>query len=193
MTTDIFKPDLTQSSQTIDPTGLLINSTDYHFSFVNNVYSSLNYTYFSSGHDASVILNGNTVNTFTYDQFGRQTNMWDANFPAGDTYVYNAYNQLVSQVDPNGDTYTMAYDVLGRITSKVSSLEGTYNYYYYTSGTSLNMLHYEQAPNGNRVTYAYDNLRRPAQISVNGLTTKYAYDAFSNVISKTLSGRIWHY
>jgi len=183
------KPDGTVSSQTTDPAGMMINSTDYVTGSPTTVYSHLTYNYFSNGHTSSIVLNGQTVNTFTYDAYGRQTSLTDVNFGgSGYTYIYNAYNHLTYQQNPNGDTYNMTYDVLGRLTQKVSSKEGTYSYTYYTSGDGLNMLH-TQTLGTNSISYTYDNLHRPLSVNVNGLTTSYTYDpTYGYLATKTFPG-----
>jgi RHS repeat-associated protein len=140
------------------------------------------------------------VNTFQYDNFCNLTNRYDINYGRGGrgnttyTYTYDAYDQPITQTDPNGNNYgttihPITYDLLGRLTSKYSTLEGGYyTYTYVGSGNGLNMLHEEQAPNGNSVIYTYDNLRRPVIINENGLNTSFIYDAYSNVEAKTYPG-----
>ncbi|HTA83623.1 MAG TPA: SpvB/TcaC N-terminal domain-containing protein, partial [Bacteroidia bacterium] len=188
------KPDGTTSSQTTDPSGAMVNSTDYLLSSPTTVYSSADYTYLSNGHASSVILNGETVQTFTYDDYGRQASLSDVNFSGNYSYVYNAYNQLYSQEDPNGNTSTMTYDLLGRPTTKVSSAEGTYTYNYVTSVDGLNQLLNQQLVNTaatytSTISYTYDDLHRPLTMDVNGLTTTYYYDpTYGYLINKTYPG-----
>lgn len=181
------KPDGTASSQTTDPAGFLVNSTDYEYGSPSTPYSTVNYSYFSNGNLGSVVLNSNTVNSFQYDAYGRKTRMDDINFVGHYTYQYNAYNQLITMQDPNGNTCTMTYDALGRISGKVSSKEGTYSYTYVSSGNGLDLLQSEQV-GSKTISYTYDNLRRVTSIDVNGLTTSYTYDAYNNVQTKTYPG-----
>ncbi len=186
-TVKVTKPDGTASSQTTDPAGFLVNSTDYEYGSPATAYSTVNYSYFSNGHAASVVLNSNTVNSFTYDAYGRQAQMHDINFVNYYTYHYNAYNELVTMQDPNGNTCTMTYDALGRTSGKTSSLEGAYTYTYVASGNGLDLLQSEQV-GSNTISYTYDALRRVTQVDVNGLTTSYTYDAYNNVQTKTYPG-----
>ncbi len=179
------KPDGTQSSHTTDPAGFLVSSIDYPYGGYFP-YSSVDYTYFSNGHAASVVLNGNTVNSFTYDAFGRQTSLSDINFVNNYSYTYNAYNQLTSQEDPNGDTYSMTYDIMGRIKEKVTP-EGTYTYNYVMSGNGLNLLQSQQL-GSSIISYTYNAVHKPTQVNVNGLITSYTYDAYNNVYTKTYPG-----
>jgi len=187
------KPDGSTSSQTVDPAGMTVNATDYELSSPTTVYSSVNYNYYSNGHASSVVLNSNTINTFTYDSYGRQTNMTDVNYGgSGYTYTYNDYNQITSEEDPNTQTTSMTYDLLGRTTGK-TSVEGTYTYSYSSGTTGTNLLLSQQLVNSaatytSTISYSYDALHRPTSVDVNGLTTTYTYDAYNNVQTKTYPG-----
>ncbi|OFY64889.1 MAG: hypothetical protein A3H98_14325 [Bacteroidetes bacterium RIFCSPLOWO2_02_FULL_36_8] len=146
---------------------------------------TITYTYFSDG-NVKDITNGITVATFEYDEYGRQTKLIDAN--AGTIeYLYNAFGELISQTDAKGTT-AMEYDVLGRIITQTGP-DGVTVYEYVTSGNGLNQVKKITTPEGNIVSYQYDELGRNTAVTetIDGAdyTTTYKYDKFSNPIKTT--------
>lgn len=168
-------PDNKVSSQTSDPTDLLIAASDNG--------GTITYQYYSNGLLKSTLLNGVATNNVEYDEYAMQTKLDEKN--SGITlYNYNAYGQLISQTNANNKTYQFQYDVLNRITQK-SGPDGVYAYQYVTTGNGLNLPMSVTGPNGISYAYSYDQLRRNTQVdeNINGLhfITSYQYDEFSNI------------
>ncbi|MEZ4909035.1 MAG: RHS repeat domain-containing protein [Saprospiraceae bacterium] len=93
------------------------------------IMRSLYYQYYSNNNLKIHILEINGY-LLEYDEYARQTKLIDVN--AGTTnYVYNNYNQLVTQTNANGQTSNIYYDVLGRMTSKVLPGRETTSYEYF--------------------------------------------------------------
>ena len=144
----------------------------------------ITYTYNSWGKRLSTNHGSFQLVSSTFDEYGRQTLQSDMN--AGNTtYEYNAFGQLTKQIN-NGNTYTLTYDGIGRISTSVAP-EGTTTYEYFktpTGGFSNNKPTKITGPNGVIETYEYDNLRRlkTAKKTIDGTDYSFAYeyDAYGN-------------
>lgn len=179
LTTTITLPDNTSSSTTKDATELIIEATDNG--------GTLTYTYFSSGLQKSVKLDGITMVSAEYDLLGNQTKLIDKN--AGTIlFEYNNFNELTKQTNANLKQTTLIYDVLGRITTK-TDVEGTTTYTYVTNGNGLNQLQTLLNTNGTSTNLVYDNLNRITEqtdaVGNESFTTVITYDAFNNIASTT--------
>lgn len=173
------EPDNKTKSKTTDATGALIAVIDNS--------GTLTYDYCSNRKIKTVSFNGVPLKSHTYDIFGRENAVQDANSGLT-TYQYNEYDQLISQTDANNRTYTLGYDVLGRLTQKTGP-DGTYAYQYVTSGSGINKLLLSAAPNGISNKYFYDSFNRTVKIEKNinnqVFTTSFLYDNFNNLIQTT--------
>lgn len=122
-----------------------------------------------------------------YDEYGRQDTLIDID--AGlQKYSYNAFGELESQTDARGDTYSMEYDVLGRLTEKEGP-EGNVYYSYYSSGNGLGQISSISGPNGMEKSFTYDKYGRVKSIteyieSGTDLTTSYKYDDYGRMASQ---------
>lgn len=164
-----------------DAAGKVLSATDNG--------GTLNYEYDSFGNNTKVSLDGNTLVTMTYDPvYGRQTSTVDID--AGtNLYQYNAYDQLVSETDGNGNTHVMTYDVIGRMLTKTGP-EGTVTYDYVTSGNGLNKLKKQTGFNGLTKEYAYDSYNRIQKISVpylSAFSTTFSYDGYGRKVNTIYS------
>ncbi len=174
-TTTTTHPDGKVTSETNDPSGLLVSATDNG--------GNVNYTYWSNRKPKAILVNGTQANYMEYDNFGRQTKLQDKD--AGLTlYNYNAYGELASQTDANNKTYNFTYDALGRIVSKTGP-DGTYQYQYATGGIAINNLLQETAGNGYYTKYYYDQLSRVNKVEENiagqNYFTEYVFDQYSRI------------
>ena len=165
----------------IDPTGKVVESSDDG--------GVLTFNHDSWGNITKTALDGNTKSTLTYDPvFGRKTSISDID--GGTTqYQYNAYGQLVSQTDANGNARTTTYDVIGRPMTE-SGPEGTTSYTYVTSGNGLNQLKKLTGFNGLTKEYEYDSYNRLSKLSVpylSAFSTRYGYDGYGRLTNTMYS------
>jgi RHS repeat-associated protein len=177
--TTVTDPGGRERTQRVDIHGRVVRTDDPagHLTFEYDIAGRLKKT---TGHT----LDGSTVLTeMEYDLLGHQTLLKDVD--AGEThYVHNAFGELTSQTDANGQNHTMQYDAMGRITQRTGP-DGTTTYQYVTSGNGLNQLRKVTAPNGTMQEYTYDDLSRVSSLkeTVDGkvFTTSYTYDNFGRV------------
>jgi RHS repeat-associated protein len=147
--------------------------------------------------------------TYEYDAYGNRTKVTDANGnatpAAGDgttTMTYDALNRLKTitysdatpavsySYDGNGNrtqmtdgvTTTYTYDANDHLTRVLRGTNAQLDFTYDAAGDMLT-----RAPlGGSSVTYTYDNDARLASMLVGGLTTTYAYDPASHLVTTTL-------
>ncbi|MDD3743013.1 MAG: hypothetical protein PHX54_05265, partial [Lentimicrobiaceae bacterium] len=131
---------------------------------------------------------GTSVTEITYDEAGNRSQLIDPN--AGTiTYAFNAFGELTSQTDANGNNTKLTY-IDGRTDQKVITSNGatlTYNYTYYllNSDNGFGQIASESCSNGTSVSYNYDELGRIAQksetINQNIFTFGYTYNPASGM------------
>jgi RHS repeat-associated protein len=138
----------------------------------------LEYLYNSIGM-VGVKLNGMQVSTISYDDFGRQTTLFDKN--AGTTsYAYNAMGWLSQQTDNKGNVTTLSYDNVGRVKQK-NTIEGLHTYTYVAQGNGINNVEKITAPDGFSTEYEYDvfgRVKLHREVYKNGeqFDMQYSYD-----------------
>jgi RHS repeat-associated protein len=129
-----------------------------------------------------------------FDQKGRRTALTDPN-TGRYTYTYDALGQLKAQQTPNqraaGQSTTMAYDLLGRMTARVHA-EFTTSWTYDSCHKGVGKLCQVATSHGVTRTLSYDNLGRPntqTQVLSSGTTltlnTSTSYNADGRVSSQT--------
>ena len=167
------------SSKTVDSQGNIVSATDEG--------GTISYTYKSLGKTAQITTNGSST-SMLYDTYGRQTNLTDPDAGAT-TYGYNGYNELTSQTDAKNNTFSMTYDLLGRIYTRTGP-EGITNYYYDPANNPglLSSVSYS----GGSETYTYDQYGRltgKSKVITDGspitYTEGYGYDTQGRIISIT--------
>ncbi len=145
----------------------------------------LNYTYYSSSLQKSVINSGINLATTEYDIYGRQTKLIDIN--GGTTlYEYDAFGQLISQTDANGITYSFTYDNFGRELTKTGP-EGITTSNYVSTGNGINKLLNVTSPNGVSKQYTYDIYDRLATEGTTIDLVNYTYTFTYNSLDQILS------
>lgn len=151
---------------------------------VTDAGGEVNYLYHSSGQMKEVNY-GSHVVSMGYDAAGRQDSLND---PSSGiiTYQYNAYGQLKEQEDANAITFTMDYDLMGRLTSKTGP-DGTTSYNYFTSGSPAHLyglLTTVTGVNNINETYNYNQYgeitSRVENIQGEAFTYAYQYDNYGN-------------
>jgi YD repeat-containing protein len=127
------------------------------------------------------------VFAFSYNSLGQKTGMNDPDM-GNWTYAYDTRGNLVTQTDARGQTITLIYDPLNRITTKGSAdvnLSFSYDAQYQGTLSNLTM-------NTMTSTFSYDDRLRVTSrtdtIDSNPFTTSYLYDSQNRVISETGPG-----
>ena len=122
----------------------------------------------------------------TLDKFDRATAVNDPVNATDFTWAYRADGQPSAMAQPNGNTTALAYDALGRLTSKDTTAAGPvnralYDWTYNRAGQVLTEVETITggASNGT-VTYGYDPLARLATAVLSGTTTTYGWDKVPN-------------
>jgi len=142
----------------------------------SNEVGTVTYDYDAIGNLTSTVASGVTT-TLTYDLRGRKTSMTDPNMGTWQ-YRYNIFGELIWQKDAKGQITELAYDGLGRLTSRVET-EGTTTWTYDSAsagGAWKGKLYSVSAPGSYSETYNYDSLGRPT-------TTTKVIDSTSYVTS----------
>lgn len=139
-----------------------LTSTISGFGSTNPISASVTYT--DNGQPETLTDGEGNVSTLEYDGFGRLVRMLYPNPVTTDDelYEYDAGSNVVEFTNRAGETTTMAWDALGRVTS-INVPDGT-----------------------DDVAYTYDNLGRPLTAAIpGGQTLTYAWDALSRPVSET--------
>ena len=159
-----------QSSKTIDAAG--------RPSLISDEGGHIQYAYTPMMLDGKAVLNTNVIangnsSIIVTDQRGNRIQIQDPD--AGTSvYAYNAYGEMIKQVNAKGDTLKISYDKLGRISQKQ----------YIDSANFSKIIQY---------SYDYQNnqnkgLGKLHQLTVNGvLAEQYIYDALSRIAQHTRS------
>ena len=156
----------TNTVRTLDAAGRVVSATDPG--------GTIQYTYGYEVYDGQTVLRSNVsvgghTTTVMTSQSGNRLLLAD---PDADTtrYAYNAFGELVRQVDARGDTTTLQYDLIGRVTQKrLSGPAGEthiWNYAYdpfSTTNRGRGQLHYIQYDGNTAEFFTYDGLGRPSQ------------------------------
>ena len=156
----------TNTVRTLDAAGRIVSATDPG--------GTIQYTYGYEVYDGQTVLRSNIsvgghTTTVLTSQSGNRLLLAD---PDADTthYAYNAFGELVRQVDARGDTTTLQYDLIGRVTQKrLSGPAGEthiWNYAYdpfSTTNRGRGQLHYIQYDGNTAEFFTYDGLGRPSQ------------------------------
>jgi RHS repeat-associated protein len=159
-------------SVTYDPTGAMVSAVDDG--------GTLQYVLNSFGKQVEIVLNGNTISTMKYDDFGFQTELQELN--SGVTkYTYNILGELTYQKDANQNiTDNIEYDELGRMLKKTVNSSEVFTYTYNNSGNGIGQIDSEESQsNGISNKYYYNSDGNMIQLdeSIQGkiFTTKYSY------------------
>lgn len=165
--TTITNPDGTTSKTYQDASGQLIKTQD------NGGLTE--YSYFSHGNAKEIKLNNEIVATSEYDVLGRQTKLIDAN--AGEIqYEYNAFNDIIEQVNANGEIKSYSYDNFGRLLQTNNNGIIT-EYEYIQNGNGINKLKKVSIPNHEQI-FEYDLLGRVSKTTevIDGASFDFEYN-----------------
>jgi RHS repeat-associated protein len=120
--------------------------------------------------------------TYTYDSFGRVTEIKDAQGNSR-TFTWDVFDNLISVTDENLNTTTLTYDSKGNVLSRTDALG---NITSFTYDPTFNKLTSITDANGNTTTFSYDakgNLT--SIIDALGNSTTFSYDAYGQPTSIT--------
>ncbi|MBO4469054.1 MAG: hypothetical protein J5740_01570, partial [Bacteroidales bacterium] len=149
-------------TRTTDAMGRVVSTSDSG--------GTVTYTLRDDGQPSSITAPGNVVTTFTYDAYGRRTQMVDPSLGTeSDSYTWNADGSSVfTHINRNG-TVATSKDRFGRVT--YVSRAGEFN-----------------------TTYTYDTYGRLSNVSsTNGTGKEYTYDAYDRVATfkETVPNNKW--
>jgi RHS repeat-associated protein len=148
---------------------------------------SVSYTYDASSNLISYSDSAATpaVTTYVYDQPGRLTQMFNPSFPttAFMTNVYNAFGQVQTQADAQGNVWTYLF-ANGMRSQEIDPAGEVHTLSYDRVGNEIQDVN----PLGVPKTMTYDGVGRQVTVAIGGnqvMLTVTAYDGKSNVVSKT--------
>lgn len=107
---------------------------------------------------------------------------WTIIFANGEQRLFNVVTgNLVSIIDPNGNTTQLSYDSIGRLTTVTDPVSRTLTFTY-ASNTSYLVTGVSSSVGSLSLSYAYDSQNRLSQITKPDLTTiSFRYDSNSRI------------
>lgn len=115
---------------------------------------SITYQLRPDGQPSSITAPGTIVTRFSYDEYGRQTEINDPSIGLK-SYIYDDAGNIKSEKDANGKEKLMEYDPYGRVTKRIlPEYETTFTYDGYGALKS------EKSSNGTSKYYDYDGFGR---------------------------------
>jgi len=152
-------------------------------SVTDNLGVILNISYDQDGNIASTTDALGTVTNYNYDAEGRLTSksVTAQGTTYSVSYTYNAANQVVSAIHPDGLTESFDYDLYGNLISKTDYNGATYAYDFDIYGNLIKISY----PDGTEERFTYDaegrNLTATDRM---GRTARFTYDAVGNCTCK---------
>ena len=197
-------PDGTSVSSVYDARGRVTRQSDQHGYNTYYVYDgadrlirvtnaqgiSTSYTYDEVGNMTSVTDGNGNVTTYAYDDFGRVIKTTNALGNSAYT-TYDKSGNVLTSTDYAGSLTSYTYDSLDRVSSKTTP-DGTVSFAYTADGkistvtdnSGVTSFTYDNMdgltrvdyPDGNYVSYGYDNACRLTKVTTPFGTTAYEYD-----------------
>ncbi|CAN5529625.1 hypothetical protein BH20ACT17_BH20ACT17_15130 [soil metagenome] len=142
---------------------------------------TLNYVTGAPGKLASIVNERGKTTSYGYDAAGNLSTITPP-LPLGQTvFTYAASISRVASVnDGKGQTRTLGYDNLDRVTSIDYAGGSTLSFVYDRDG---NLTAQNDSISGRNSSFTYDQLSRPTFASLAGQSSSYGYDAASNLTS----------
>lgn len=172
------------SSTRTSPTSNTALYSTYSYDALDRIVSEANavgsMTTQYTGWNVQVTDANNHVKRYTYDAYGNLTDVYKHN--EGDIYhtkyAYDGLDSLIKITDGEGNVRNFKYNKLG-LRTEAEDLHhpsdltfGIYEYSYDTVGNTVSVLN----PNGQTISYEYDELNRVASVATPENTTTYHYD-----------------
>jgi RHS repeat-associated protein len=106
-------------------------------------------------------------------------------------YTYDSNGNMISMIDPLGNTISLEYSSIGKVTRRTDALGNTTAYTYDVRGNLVS----ETDAAGNKKEYVYNLMNQIVSVTdALGNVTVYSYDANGNTSSKTdANGEIWRF
>jgi len=150
---------------------------------IDDIGNSATYTYDGFGNLTGVLDSAGNTTTIGYDIRGRKTSMTDPDMGTW-AYTYNAFSDMVAQVDARSQAVSMTFDKLSRVKTK-SSGALSYAWTYDNAANGTGMLSKVTGPSDLQKDFTYDCLCRPEDVmtKVDGATytVTTSYDDYSRV------------
>jgi RHS repeat-associated protein len=186
--------------------GQLVNTIDPLGHVTHNEYDSAGrLTIITQNYDTGKIKNQdnewNIVTEYAYDVRGNRISVTDT-YNHVTSYEYNDADQLVKEIDSDGNETTNAYDAAGQLITTTDALNHATHYAYddagrlieitdalgHTASTELNAdgtIASTTDPLGRVTSYTYDDIKRVLTVTLpNGAVINNTYDESVNLISK---------
>ncbi len=181
-----------KGSDTIE-TSKLVNAMGETTQSEDNIDNVVHYSYYPDGKLKFSYVSTHTSDTtsFSYDAQGNRTSISDPD--AGTiTSMYDAFGQLLRQINAKNDTTTYQYDVAGR-TTKLTDARGDIFYSYVTDTTTAAFGQLDSVYNSDhslQEVYTYDSdygmLLTHTRTGVNKtFTNTFTYDWFGRPMTRT--------
>lgn len=124
--------------------------------------------------------------TITYDAFGRVIEQVDA-LQKHTTFTYDAPSRTLTTLTPEGITTVATTDAFGHLISLQDGRGNTATYTYDLDGQLLDVATPMGSGTGvEHKTNVYDAAHHLIQVTENGVTTAYTYDAVGRVLTRTV-------
>ncbi len=176
---------------TIDPLGNVItHSYDLSTGYLISTTDSLgNTATFGRGREGYLVSQtdplGN-VTTYTYDANGNQLTQTTTSDTKTIIWsnAYDGLERVVQIIDPKGNTKTIEYNSIGKLSATIDKLGNRTEYEYDALGNRIRVVY----PDGTEESYTYDaEGRKLTSTDRAGRTTSFTYDGMSRVIRTTFS------
>jgi len=153
-------------------------------SYTNQIGNVVLYAYDPAGRKTNEAYPGVTTNGLTYTPASDLLTLTDGKNQTT-TWRYDQFGRVTNKLDNLGtNLFFYCYDAETRLTSRTSAAKGTTTYHYDAVGNLTNIVYPINTP----ITMAYDVLNRRT-IIVDGVgTTRYSYNAASQLLSE---GGLW--
>ena len=184
------------TTYTYDHNGNVLSSTDalgntQYYTYESTFNNILSYTdkkgnvyhfsYDNRGNLTEMRTPLNTNTLFTYNAYGQVLTSTDANGNTT-TYTYDNYGNLISQTDALGNTNTMTYNIAGNIISTKDPYQAETRMTYNNADELIRTVD----PMGNAMQMSYDNRGAiTAMTDAQQHVTRFTYDALRQPIAIT--------
>lgn len=166
-----------ETTRTTDAMGRVVSVTD--------AAGTVTYNLRDDGQPRFVSVLGNTVATFTYDDFGRRTQMADVSLGTEtDSYTWRANGSCQHTHTNRYGTANIIHDQYGRLTQDWRLMELTSNYSYDSDGRLSSV----QSSNNTGTEYTYDSFDRISTVKETVPDGKWLMKTYTYGTGSVLSG-----